>query len=52
MTVKELIAKLEEMPQDAEVIVETLTFEGTTVSASLDEVFETYHEEVCLQGVR
>lgn len=54
MTVKELIEKLKNMPQDAPVVLEVLGLNGKATSAKLDEAFEGYDsnrtESIILQG--
>ena len=51
MTVKELIAKLEEMPQDAPICIEVLGITGAeTCSDCVDMVFESCDDEVVIQG--
>lgn len=57
MTVAQLIAKLEEMPQDAQVCAEIINgyvgyVEVRSTAASAEcEIFETVENEVCLQFV-
>lgn len=51
MTVKQLIAKLKEMPQDAEIVVELLTIYSSLGMGEIDEVYETADGQVNLQGV-
>lgn len=52
MTVKELIAKLKEMPQDAKVDLEIITPYGTYGSANAepDEIYEGVRNNVVIQG--
>ena len=52
MTVKELIAKLKEMPQDAKVDLEIITPYGThgSANADLEEVYEGVNNNVVIQG--
>lgn len=51
MTVKQLIAKLKDMPQDAEVIIELLTINSSLSEGKIDEVYETTDGQVNLQGI-
>ena len=51
MTVKQLITKLEKMPQDAEVVIELLTINLSLGVGEIDEVYETADGQVNLQGV-
>lgn len=51
MTVKQLVAKLEEMPQDAEVVVELLTINSSLGVGEIYEVYETADSQVNLQGI-
>lgn len=57
MTVRELIAKLEEMPQDAPIVLEVMSgYVGyVEVKASTDnsdvEVYETSEDAVCIQAI-
>lgn len=56
MTVKELIAMLEEMPQDAKIELEILapTVNGTigSLDAKADEVYEGAENNVIIQGFK
>ena len=57
MTVKELIAKLEEMPQDAPIVLEVMSgYVGyVEVKTSTDnpdvEIYETADDAVCIQAI-
>ncbi len=57
MTVKELIKKLEEMPQDAPVMLEVMSgYVGyVEVKTSTDnpdvEIYETSDDAVCIQAI-
>lgn len=55
MTVKELIAKLKDMPQDAELNLEIIGFHGMEHSCSADsadiEVYEGMNNRVCIQAI-
>lgn len=52
MTVKQLIAKLKSMPQEAEVEIEILCNRGRdSVVGRVDEVFETVENTVCLESI-
>lgn len=57
MTVKELIQKLEEMPQDAPVVLEVIGgYAGyVEVKTSTDnpdvEIYETSDDAVCIQAI-
>jgi hypothetical protein len=51
MTVKQLIAKLAEMPQDAEVCLETLDRMGGCDVEEIDEVFESVDNYVVIQSL-
>lgn len=57
MTVKELIKKLEEMPQDAPVVLEVMSgYVGyVEVKTSTDnpdiEIYETSNDAVCIQAI-
>lgn len=57
MTVKELIKKLEEMPQDAPVVLEVMSgYVGyVEVKTSTDnpdiEIYETSDDAVCIQAI-
>ena len=57
MTVKELIRKLEEMPQDAPVVLEVMSgYVGCVeVKASTNnpdiEIYETSDDAVCIQAI-
>ena len=51
MTVKELIKKLEEMPQDAPICIEVIRATETSVhSQYVDMVFESCDDDVVIQG--
>lgn len=50
MTVKELIAQLEEMPQDAIVQLEILGIPDNCCCDDIDEIFETANNKVCIQA--
>ena len=51
MTVKELIKKLEAMPQEAIVELEIIEYCNGMISESIDEVYETATGTVCLQSL-
>ena len=55
MTVKQLIAKLEEMPQEAEINLEIIGFHGMEHNCSADsadiEVYEGVNNRVCIQAL-
>ena len=57
MTVKELIAKLEEMPQDAPIVLEVMSgYVGyvevkTSTNNSNVEIYETANDAVCIQAI-
>lgn len=51
MTVKTLIAKLAEMPQDAEVCLETVSRMGSCDVEEIDEVFESSDHYVIIQSL-
>lgn len=51
MTVKQLIAKLAEMPQDAEVCLETVSRMGSCGVEEIDEVFESSDNYVIIQSL-
>lgn len=57
MTVKELIRKLEEMPQDAPIVLEVMSgyvgyVEVKTSTDSPDiEIYETSEDAVCIQAI-
>ena len=57
MTVKELIRKLEEMPQDAPIILEVMSgYVGyVEVKTSTDnpdiEIYETSDDAICIQAI-
>lgn len=57
MKVKELIAKLEEMPQDAPIVLEVMSgYVGyVEVKTSTDnpdvEIYETADDAVCIQAI-
>lgn len=51
MTVKQLIAKLAEMPQDAEVCLETVSRMGSCDVEEIDEVFESSDNYVIIQSL-
>ena len=51
MTVKELIAKLKTMPQEAIVELEIIEYCNGMTSESIDEVYETATGTVCLQSL-
>jgi hypothetical protein len=51
MTVKQLMAKLAEMPQDAEVCLETLDRMGGSDIEEIDEVFESVDNYVVIQSL-
>lgn len=57
MTVRELIAKLEEMPQDAPVVLEVMSgYVGyvevkTSTDSSDVEIYETSDDAVCIQAI-
>lgn len=51
MTVKELIKRLEEMPQDAPICIEIIRATGSNVhSQHVDMVFESCDDDVVIQG--
>ena len=50
MTVKELIARLETMPKDSEIIIETITLESSTATKEINDIFETLDNEIVIQG--
>lgn len=50
MTVKELIAQLEEMPQDAIVELEIVGIPDNYSCDDIDEIFETANNKVCIQA--
>jgi hypothetical protein len=51
MTVKQLIAKLAEMPQDAEVCLEIVDRMGSCDAEEIDEVFESSDNYVVIQSL-
>lgn len=55
MTVKELIAHLNEMPQEAELNLEIIGFHGMEHNCSTDsahiEVYESADNRVCIQAL-
>lgn len=53
MTVKELIARLEQMPKDSEVIIEMISL-GSSAAATkeIDDIFETLDNEIVIQGYK
>lgn len=57
MTVRELIAKLEEMPQDAPIVLEVMSgYVGyvevkTSTDSSDVEIYETSEDAVCIQAI-
>lgn len=55
MTVKQLITKLKDMPQDAEINLEIIGFHGMEHNCSADsadiEVYESADNRVCVQAV-
>lgn len=57
MTVRELIAKLEEMPQDAPIVLEVMSgYVGyvevkTSTDSSDMEIYETSDDAVCIQAI-
>ena len=55
MTVKELIAKLEEMPQDAKVELEIIDWLERSTSTNADttyEIYESITDTVIIQGIK
>ena len=55
MTVKELIAKLEEMPQDAKIELEIIVWleRSTSTNASTTyEIYESITDTVIIQGIK
>lgn len=53
MTVKELIAKLETMPQDLEIVCEIIRFsKSSVVTQEVDDVFESTDNKVIIQGYK
>ena len=54
MTVSKLISLLSEMPQDAEICIESLDWLGRSHGSgerATFEVFETVDERVCIQSI-
>ena len=53
MTVKELIARLEQMPKDSEIIIELITLGGPAAATKeIDDIFETLDNEIVIQGYK
>ena len=50
MIVKELIAQLKKMPQNAIVELEILGIQDNCYSDNIDEIFETTNNKVCIQA--
>ena len=51
MTVKRLMGILAEMPQDAEVCIESVSTMGTSGIEEIDEVFESVDNYVIIQSL-
>ena len=55
MKVKELIAQLEDMPQEAEINLEIIGFHGMEHNCSADsahiEVYEGMNDRICIQAL-
>lgn len=55
MTVKDLIAKLEEMPQDAKIELEIIDWLERSTSTNADTTYEIYEsttDTVIIQGIK
>lgn len=50
MTVEELIAHLEKMPQEAKVELEILGIPDNYSADDVDEIYETSNNTVCIQA--